>query len=355
MMNQFKFVSWRFLGGSVEIDKSVDPPDDVVNEVLAARSLLFQPYPGILPNIFKQFCQASADFNHRKKSWIDVPLRKSGYRMLAIYFVYQRSRSFWNGLEMVYEPTDENTRAVSHLMAYDPGKLWDFWQQLSRASGDSVSVQEMPGACWDGQSAALNFPLPGQDRLYTGRVPENWEEFVSSKSEPDRQPEVQEEESSTGWKKAAVAVLGCVVVVAASWGILFPFFREAPVIATGAEIEEVEESAQTKAAEMGVDQQQSYTPGTQADMMELLVARRSGYAFRDAREMQRWLNMEKRDPQAAEDLARRLVEQKRAIPLCEGESYACTVVVSSDTGDFVCPSALLLKTPDTTPASGRQP
>lgn len=349
MMNQFKSVSWRFLGGSVEIDKSVDPPNDVVNEVLAARSLLFQPYPGILPNIFRQFCQAAADFDLRKRAWIDVPLRKSGYRMLAIYFVYQRSRSFWNGLEMVYEPTDENTRAVSNLMAYDPEKLWDFWQQLSRASGGAVSVQEMPGACWDGQSAALNFPLPGQDRLYTGRVPENWEEFVSSKPEPDRQPEVQEEESSTGWKKASVAVLACVVVSAVAWKISSHFFREAPVIATGAEIEEVEESAQTKAAEMGVDQQQFYTPGTQADMMELLVARRSGFAFRDAREMQRWLELKTQDAEAAEVMVKELMAQKKAFVVLQGQRYRCSVLLHTADGDFVCPEELFIEAPMSQP------
>lgn len=178
-MNQkLELVSWRFLGGSVEIDKSVDPPEAVMGEVMDARTLLFQPYPGILPNISRQFCKASNEFNKAKRGWINVPLHASGLRMMAIYFVYQRSRAFWNGLEMVYEPTPGNTKAICHLMAYEPEQLWSLWPKLPQQSGGAVDIVAISATEWDGKSAALNFPRLEEDGLYTGVVPVRWKSFV---------------------------------------------------------------------------------------------------------------------------------------------------------------------------------
>lgn len=347
MSLELKLVSWRFLGGSEKIERFVEPPVLYREEVYRARKLLFRGYPRILPNIPDQYCRTAQEFTKYGTGWIDVPLRGCGLRMLAIYFVYRQSRAFWNGLEIVYEPAGDYRRVLGYLMAYSPEQLWSFVMQLCGSNTCPALIQEVAGASWDGHSAACHFLLP--DRLYTGRVPEAWEEFVSSKPEPDRQPEVQEEESSLGWKKAAATVLVCAVVVAASWGMLSSFFREAPVIATGAEIEEVEESAEAKAAEMGVDQQQSYTPGTQADMMELLVARRSGYAFRDAREMQRWLELKTQDAEAAEVMVKELMAQKKAFVVLQGQRYRCSVLLHTADGDFVCPEELFIEAPMSQP------
>lgn len=179
MKCELQVVSWSFLGGSEWIDQSLVPPDDIRAEVEEARGLLFRGYPRILPNLSGQFCPAARAFDAQRKAWIDVPLRQSGLRMLAVYFVYQSSRSFWNGLELVYEPTEQNNRAVSHLMAYSPSQFWELWQKLPRTSGGIVVIEEAPGAKRREQAEALNFPLPGRDSLYSGKIPEDWMPFVS--------------------------------------------------------------------------------------------------------------------------------------------------------------------------------
>lgn len=206
MKFELQVVSWRFLGGSEWIEQATVPPSDIREEVEEARSLLFRGYPRILPNLSGQFCPAARAFQARGKAWIDVPLRQSGLRMLAIYFVYQSSRSFWNGLELVYEPTGQNSEAVSHLMAYTPAKQWELWQILPHNSGEIVSIWEAPGARRREQAEAFNFPLRGQDSLYSGVVPEDWMSFVCPEPQRGESPDSAEScRENDSWVRNKIA------------------------------------------------------------------------------------------------------------------------------------------------------
>lgn len=194
-MHELHFISWRFVGGSEMIDKSVDPPLSICEEVRLARELLFRPYPRILPNIPDQYCRTAQEFARiHQRAWINVPLRGCGMRMLALYFVYRQSRRFWNGFELVYEPTEENQRAVSNLLEYNPEQLWHFCISLQTGKRSEVSVATVEGASWDGCPAACHFLFP--DKFYSGPVPADWENFVrprQNKPNVDAQKTVQQE------------------------------------------------------------------------------------------------------------------------------------------------------------------
>ena len=318
MSLEMEITSWRFLGGSEWIEEHVDPPEGVRYEVESARKRLFRGYPRILPNLRDQFCAAARKFNALGKAWITVPLKQSGLQMLAVYFVYEQSRSFWNGLEIVYKPSPENQRAVSNLLAYAPEQLWAFCQSLIKERGMSATIQLMPEACGVGERAALNFPLPDKNELFTGDIPEEWEEFVSPK------PEVAVSKPNTNptpvavkrprWGRDALKIVVGLGSAALLGGVLL-FFLQAPVREeTGAENNPVK----------------SVVPSTERPQQEMLsevvmTAQRDGYAFSDIEAMQHWGQAHKQDPEQAEALLRDLEEGGGINLVSNGQSYSCDI------------------------------
>ncbi len=174
--------AWRFLGGSTKIDRSCPPPESLREEVEQARKLLFKDYPVILPNLKGQFSQTAGQLESRQKAWIDVPLPRSGCRMLAIYFIYTQPRSFWNGLEIVYRDTEANRQAAISLRSLAPEKLWDLAQTRLPAGQLTLSLPEHLENAPDPQADVGNFPLPQQDKLYTGPLTEPWQDLVTGGS-----------------------------------------------------------------------------------------------------------------------------------------------------------------------------
>lgn len=174
--------AWRFLGGSTKIDRSCPPPEALREEVEQARKLLFKDYPVILPNLKGQFSRTAGQLKSRQKAWIDVPLPRSGCRMLAIYFIYTQPRSFWNGLEIVYRDTEANRRAAISLRSLAPAELWDLAQTRLPAGQLTLSLPEHLENPPDPQADVGNFPLPHQDKLYTGPLTEPWQDLVTGGS-----------------------------------------------------------------------------------------------------------------------------------------------------------------------------
>lgn len=174
--------AWRFLGGSTKIDRSCPPPESLREEVEQARKLLFKDYPVILPNLKGQFSRTAEQLESRRKAWIDVPLPRSGCRMLAIYFICTQPRSFWNGLEIVYRDTEANRRAAISLRSLAPEELWDLAQTRLPAGQLTLSLPEHLENGPDPQADVGNFPLPHQDKLYTGPLTEPWQDLVTGGS-----------------------------------------------------------------------------------------------------------------------------------------------------------------------------
>lgn len=174
--------AWRFLGGSTKIDRSCPPPEALREEVEQARKLLFKDYPVILPNLKGQFSQTAEQLESLQKAWIDVPLPRVGCRMLAIYFIYTQPRSFWNGLEIVYRDTEANRQAATSLRSLAPAELWDLAQTRLPAGQLTLSLPEHLENDPDPQADVGNFPLPHQDKLYTGPLTEPWQDLVTGGS-----------------------------------------------------------------------------------------------------------------------------------------------------------------------------
>ena len=317
MSLKMEITSWRFLGGSEWIDEQTYPPEEVRQEVESARKRLFRGYPRILPNLRDQFCAAARKFNALGKAWITVPLRQSGLQMLAVYFVYEQSRSFWNGLEIVYKPSPENQRAVSNLLAYAPGQLWAFCQGLIKERGTSANIQAMPGAYPVEGRAAFNFPLPDKNELFTGEIPEAWEDFVSPKPEASMKQTnatptaeaVKRPCRGGNAKKIALGVGGTILLIMA-----LRFFLQAPA--------REETGAENNPAN-------SAMPCTELQQQEMLIelvitAQRGGYAFLDEEAMQHWHQV-RGDHEQAEALLHDLEAKGEIIPVSNGKSYRCAV------------------------------
>lgn len=189
----FSPAAFKFMGGSVETVRDVllnpNLSQEAIDEINDAYKTLTKEYPGVLPNLKKQLGNASREFNNLNKvTYADVPL-KSGLRYIQLYYPYTRSRGFWNTTGFAYEPTEANKKAVASLMKSSPKELMalslgdhdDFYTEpIARliAENKPINIRSKADATLDALGTAYKFALGDDKSLWSGKIPENWKDFL---------------------------------------------------------------------------------------------------------------------------------------------------------------------------------
>lgn len=202
----FSPAAFKFMGGSEGTmrDALLNPnlSQEAIDEISDAYKTLTRVYPHILPNVNNQFSRASRAFNNLNKvTYADVPL-KSGLRYLQLYFPHEQSRRFWNTAGFAYEPTEANKKAVVNLMKYTPSELYslslsdsslgEVFKGVKRKQGGyidelnfvkkelskPINIISKADATLDDLGTAYKFALGDNEPLWSGKISENWKDFL---------------------------------------------------------------------------------------------------------------------------------------------------------------------------------
>ncbi len=187
-----------FEGGSTRRHYAWCESESLQQELEAVTLHVRQPYPLLVPQVSRHAELMALLPPGQGVLWSDVPLARSGKRLLTACYREQVGRAFWNAFSFVYTPSAEVLPLVRQLMEYGP----EAWSRLAQAH-DADSRELSPifaisildkgrqlAASWDAEGAwVMHFPAQGTPgTLLDGRVPEPWVEVLGSPKQPDPSP-----------------------------------------------------------------------------------------------------------------------------------------------------------------------
>ncbi len=187
-----------FEGGSTRRHYAWCESESLQQELEAVTLHVRQPYPLLVPQVSRHAELMALLPPGQGVLWSDVPLARSGKRLLTACYREQVGRAFWNAFSFVYTPSAEVLPLVRQLMEYGP----ETWSRLAQAH-DADSRELSPifaisildkgrqlAASWDAEGAwVMHFPAQGTPgTLLDGRVPEPWVEVLGSPQPPDPAP-----------------------------------------------------------------------------------------------------------------------------------------------------------------------